>query len=140
VIATGAGASVGSAPAPAARTDAPAPAEKGYGMAGDGSATAAPAEAQVADAGPLQRRGADGRFFSPLVRSIASKEGVSQQELESIPGTGTEGRVTKKDILGYIEQRKATPQPAPQQPAPQQRQAPAQQPAPAAKPQAPAPE
>ena len=135
VIATGAGASVGTAPAPAVRTDAPTPAEKGYGMAGDGSATAAPAKAQVADAGPLQRRGADGRFFSPLVRSIASKEGVSQQELESIPGTGTEGRVTKKDILGYIEQRKAAPQPAPQQ-----RQAPAQQPAPAAKPQAPAPE
>ena len=95
---------------------------------------AAPAEAQVADTGPLQRRGSDGRFFSPLVRSIASQEGVSQQELESIAGTGTEGRVTKKDILGYIEQRKAAPK---QQPAPQQRSAPAQQPA--AKPQAPSP-
>lgn len=45
------------------------------------------------------------RFFSPLVRSIASKEGISGQELESIPGSGQDGRVTKKDILSYVENR-----------------------------------
>ncbi|MCB0463449.1 MAG: 2-oxo acid dehydrogenase subunit E2 [Flavobacteriaceae bacterium] len=45
------------------------------------------------------------RFYSPLVRNIASKEGVSQAELDAIPGTGSEGRVTKNDILAYVENR-----------------------------------
>lgn len=49
------------------------------------------------------------RFFSPLVRSIASKEGISGQELESIPGSGQDGRVTKKDILSYVENRGSQP-------------------------------
>ncbi len=44
-------------------------------------------------------------FYSPLVRSIAEKEGVSIAELESISGSGQDGRVTKKDILGYLETR-----------------------------------
>jgi 2-oxoglutarate dehydrogenase E2 component (dihydrolipoamide succinyltransferase) len=46
------------------------------------------------------------RFYSPLVRTIAQTEGISQFELDSIPGTGAEGRVTKKDILAFIEQKK----------------------------------
>src|ERR1700743_141270 len=41
------------------------------------------------------------RFYSPLVLTIAAGEGVSMSELENIPGTGNEGRVTKKDILQY---------------------------------------
>ena len=45
------------------------------------------------------------RFFSPLVRSIASKEGITGEELEAIPGSGQDGRVTKKDILSYVENR-----------------------------------
>ncbi|MEP7169934.1 MAG: dihydrolipoamide acetyltransferase family protein, partial [Bacteroidota bacterium] len=45
------------------------------------------------------------RFYSPLVRTIAAAEGVTVDELESIEGTGAEARVTKKDILGYIERR-----------------------------------
>ncbi|MCS6929301.1 MAG: 2-oxo acid dehydrogenase subunit E2 [Saprospiraceae bacterium] len=49
-----------------------------------------------------------GRFYSPLVRTIARQEGISQAELDRIPGTGLEGRVTKKDILAYVQQRKAT--------------------------------
>lgn len=53
-----------------------------------------------------QRIGSDGRFFSPLVRSIAKEEGVSQEELESIEGSGQGGRVSKKDILGYVEDKK----------------------------------
>lgn len=48
-----------------------------------------------------------GRFYSPLVLTIAAGEGVSMTELEKIPGTGNEGRVTKKDILQYVEARKA---------------------------------
>ena len=47
------------------------------------------------------------RFYSPLVKNIASAEGVSQSELDSITGTGKDGRVTKNDILGYIDTRKA---------------------------------
>ncbi len=48
-----------------------------------------------------------GRFYSPLVLNIAASEGVSMVELENIPGTGNEGRVTKKDILQYVSQRKS---------------------------------
>lgn len=47
------------------------------------------------------------RFWSPLVRNIAKQENISLQELESIPGTGQHNRVTKKDILQYLTQRKA---------------------------------
>lgn len=45
------------------------------------------------------------RVYSPVVRSIAQKEGISQEELEQIPGTGLGGRVTKEDILKHIEVR-----------------------------------
>lgn len=45
------------------------------------------------------------KFYSPLVRSIADKEGIAVAELDVIPGTGQEGRVTKKDILTYLENR-----------------------------------
>jgi len=45
-------------------------------------------------------------FYSPLVKSIAKTEGVGFVELENIAGTGKEGRVTKRDILQYIENRK----------------------------------
>lgn len=58
----------------------------------------------------------DDRFYSPLVMNIARTENISMEELSRIPGTGQEGRVTKKDILAYIENRhkeqeivKATP-------------------------------
>ncbi|MBK5209849.1 MAG: 2-oxo acid dehydrogenase subunit E2 [Flavobacteriaceae bacterium] len=44
-----------------------------------------------------------GKFFSPLVRNIATKENVSMEELEAIIGTGKDDRVTKNDILAYIE-------------------------------------
>lgn len=47
------------------------------------------------------------RFYSPLVMNIAKKENVSFDELESIEGTGQGGRVSKKDILKYIEDRKS---------------------------------
>uniref|UniRef100_A0A832DIZ3 Dihydrolipoamide acetyltransferase component of pyruvate dehydrogenase complex n=1 Tax=Ignavibacterium album TaxID=591197 RepID=A0A832DIZ3_9BACT len=47
------------------------------------------------------------RFYSPLVLSIAQKENISFDELNKISGSGIDGRVTKKDILSYIEQRKS---------------------------------
>jgi 2-oxoglutarate dehydrogenase E2 component (dihydrolipoamide succinyltransferase) len=49
------------------------------------------------------------RFYSPLVKNIAKQEGISQTELDAIPGTGKDDRVTKNDILAYLEQRSAKP-------------------------------
>lgn len=49
------------------------------------------------------------RFYSPLVRNIAKTEGISQTELATVAGTGANGRVTKKDILAYVETRGNTP-------------------------------
>ena len=69
----------------------------------------------------ITRTGSNGRFYSPLVRNIAREEGLSMQELESIPGSGSEGRVNKSDILGYLEnrgQQTAPAAPAPGKPAP----------------------
>lgn len=70
------------------------------------------------------------RFYSPLVLNIAQQEGISMAELEKIPGTGQDGRVSKKDILAYVAGgRKATAVPA--QPAVAPAPAPAAVPAPA---------
>ncbi|MFN5832057.1 MAG: dihydrolipoamide acetyltransferase family protein [Bacteroidota bacterium] len=49
------------------------------------------------------------RFYSPLVRSIAKEENISVSELDSIKGSGKEGRVTKEDVLKYISSRKSAP-------------------------------
>jgi 2-oxoglutarate dehydrogenase E2 component (dihydrolipoamide succinyltransferase) len=51
--------------------------------------------------------GSSNRFYSPLVLNIAASEGVSMAELEKLPGTGNEGRVTKKDILQYVGDKKS---------------------------------
>ncbi|WP_439881717.1 dihydrolipoamide acetyltransferase family protein [Pontibacter sp. MBLB2868] len=79
---------------------------------------------------------ASGRFYSPLVLNIAREEGISMQELEYVPGTGSEGRVSKKDIMAYLQSRgnapqqaAAAPQTAAQPQAQPQVQAPAAQPA-----------
>ncbi len=104
------------------------------------------APAQQAAPAAAAAAGDGGRFYSPLVLNIAGKEGINMAELEQIPGTGNEGRVTKKDILNYVANRKgggaapvsvpAAPQ-APQQSAPAA--APQQQAAAAPTPQAVAP-
>jgi 2-oxoglutarate dehydrogenase E2 component (dihydrolipoamide succinyltransferase) len=55
-------------------------------------------------AAPLAAKPAGGiRFYSPLVMKIAQEEGISMAELENIPGTGQDGRVSKKDILEYVK-------------------------------------
>lgn len=74
-------------------------------VAGDGSVLEPTPEAP----GEIKRKGDDGRFYSPLVRSIAEKEGLTMDELESISGSGREGRVTKADVLRYIEERAQRP-------------------------------
>jgi 2-oxoglutarate dehydrogenase E2 component (dihydrolipoamide succinyltransferase) len=59
--------------------------------------------------GSIPKNSDGGKFFSPLVRSIAETEGVTLAELEAIAGSGQEGRVTKKDILAYVENRGSAP-------------------------------
>ena len=56
---------------------------------------------------PTITNSADQKFFSPLVISIAQSEGISMQELQDITGTGNQGRVSKKDILAYIDAKKS---------------------------------
>jgi len=51
----------------------------------------------------------ENRFYSPLVKNIAAAEGISQQELDGIAGSGKDGRVSKNDILGFIENRSSQP-------------------------------
>ncbi|MDH5398831.1 MAG: 2-oxo acid dehydrogenase subunit E2 [Cyclobacteriaceae bacterium] len=50
------------------------------------------------------------RFYSPLVRNIAKKEGITLEELDRLPGTGKEGRVTKADIISYLKLRASSAQ------------------------------
>ena len=52
----------------------------------------------------------DTRFYSPLVKNIAASEGISQQELDHISGSGKDGRVTKKDILQFVGNRRLQPE------------------------------
>lgn len=51
----------------------------------------------------------DNRFYSPLVKSIATQEHISNEELDYIPGTGADGRLTKDDLLEYIQNRAGKP-------------------------------
>ncbi|MFC6997553.1 dihydrolipoamide acetyltransferase family protein [Rufibacter roseus] len=131
VISTGGDEGSSSTSAPAQASEAPsAPAAQPTTQP-----AAHPAEAPQASAQTTQRleQPASGRFYSPLVLNIAREEGISMQELEYIPGTGKEGRVSKKDILEYVANRQSGAQTAPAQPQPAvqpQAQAPAQPSAP----------
>jgi 2-oxoglutarate dehydrogenase E2 component (dihydrolipoamide succinyltransferase) len=83
--------------------------------------TEAPKEAAVAEevvekaieTTSLPKSSDSNKFFSPLVRSIAQEEGISMSELETVAGSGKEGRVTKKDILAYLSNRSSAPASAP---------------------------
>ncbi|MBP8034258.1 MAG: 2-oxo acid dehydrogenase subunit E2 [Bacteroidia bacterium] len=68
------------------------------------AATTTSAPATIAPAADVDFSGSD-KFYSPLVKSIAKEEGISLSELDSIKGTGQEGRVTKADILAYLPNR-----------------------------------
>ncbi len=94
-------------------------------------AVAAPAAPPRTDGQPRSGR----PFISPVVSKIAQEKGISMEELLTIPGTGTGGRVTRKDVEAYLARRTATPQPAPAEPKPAPQPTPqpvaAPQPAPA---------
>jgi 2-oxoglutarate dehydrogenase E2 component (dihydrolipoamide succinyltransferase) len=91
IISSDANASVAETP----KTAAPAQAS---------AATTTSAPATIAPAADVDFSGSD-KFYSPLVKSIAKEEGISLSELDSIKGTGQEGRVTKADILAYLPNR-----------------------------------
>ena len=77
-------------------SEAPAAATAGYSSNGHSNGISVPSES-------------NGKFYSPLVRNIAKEEGIGVEELANIPGSGKEGRVTKKDILSYIQTRGTEP-------------------------------
>ena len=54
---------------------------------------------------PITKTSDSGKFYSPLVRKIAETEGLSMEQLDMVPGTGKDGRVTKNDILSFIEDK-----------------------------------
>src|SRR5690606_31115427 len=60
---------------------------------------------------PASSTDGTGRFYSPLVKNIAAEEGISPEELERIPGTGNEGRITNQDILDYVAAKKTRENP-----------------------------
>ena len=61
--------------------------------------------ASVIKNSPITKTSNSGKFFSPLVRKIAETEGLSMEQLDMVPGTGKDGRVTKNDILSFIENK-----------------------------------
>lgn len=107
----------GDAPAPATEA-APAVAAEVTAAASNGAA------ANGTNGVAVLEKPAGDRFYSPLVMNIARQESIGMAELEMVPGTGRDGRVTKKDILGYVKNRpsevptaapavKSAPAPAP---------------------------
>ena len=66
---------------------------------------AAPQPAATAATPASSTTASSNRFYSPLVKSIAKKENISISELDTVPGSGAKGRVTKKDIIAYVASR-----------------------------------
>ena len=85
----------------------PTPAPEPEPVMAEGPAVQTPVFAPSSGNGkPATERIGTERFYSPLVKNIARQENIPLAELETVPGSGKEGRVTKKDILSYVEQRK----------------------------------
>lgn len=93
----------GSGEVKAAPSSAAAPVSAPSPVATAPASTPAP----IATAAPSSISSNANRFYSPLVKNIAQTEGISQNELDSIQGTGSEGRVTKKDILAFVDAKKS---------------------------------
>ncbi|WP_068597344.1 dihydrolipoamide acetyltransferase family protein [Vaginella massiliensis] len=84
-------------------------------------AVAAKIESEINSITPSETLSSEDRFYSPLVRSIAKEEGISQAELDQIPGSGLEGRLTKDDLKNYLQNRsksETVQTPTPQIPTP----------------------
>ena len=92
-----------SAPKSEAKAEEPAPAP-----AEEAQSVEEPTQ-EVSKTDPIttETESTEGKFYSPLVRSIAKEEGISLSELDSIEGSGAQGRVNKQDVLNYVERKKA---------------------------------
>jgi pyruvate dehydrogenase E2 component (dihydrolipoamide acetyltransferase) len=114
LIASASEAATPAEPAAPTPTTAPPPVEAvGFYGGEEPAPVAAPAPATPPRADGQSRSATGQPFISPVVSKIAREHGISHEELLTIPGTGTGGRVTRKDIEAYIAQRKAAPKPAP---------------------------
>ena len=105
----------GSGETEAATESAPAPAPAVEEVVAEIETQVAAAAQTVAPAAPNApiAKNSNGRFYSPLVRSMAKEEGIGQAELDQIKGSGKDGRVTKKDVLAYLEGGRNAPAAAP---------------------------
>lgn len=96
-------------PSPAVNEDTVPASSNGHSnhTGANGVSHAAPAQqpALVSESASASTAAASDRFYSPLVKNIAKTENISIAELDRIPGSGQAGRVTKQDILAYVENR-----------------------------------
>ncbi|MEY2937718.1 MAG: hypothetical protein RL062_307, partial [Bacteroidota bacterium] len=112
MINTEGGASASAPVASAAPVSAPAAVEAAIPVEAAVAAIEKQIEAAQPVSEPLNNDGGS-RFYSPLVLNIARAEGISMSQLESLPGTGKDGRVTKADILDFVANRGVAPTSAP---------------------------
>jgi 2-oxoglutarate dehydrogenase E2 component (dihydrolipoamide succinyltransferase) len=122
----------GAAPAKAAE---PAKAQKAEGASDNGHETAtatavaekpAPAAKSQPAQGDTPVPRSDGkRFFSPVVRAMASEHGISLEEISGLDGSGKDGRISKRDLEAYLQDRTSAPAPKAEAPAAKTQAAPA---------------
>ncbi|CAN5382967.1 dihydrolipoamide acetyltransferase family protein [soil metagenome] len=104
-----------SAKAEPAKATAPAPAVISAPSSNGKSEIQPSTSPVIASSEPISKTSSSGKFYSPLVRTIAKQEGVSMAELENISGSGANNRVTKNDLLEHIDKKNSgtSPSPAP---------------------------
>ncbi len=114
IIDTDASAAVTSSAAqPSTPTPAPAPEPEPAPAAAPAPAPAPEPVAAPAPAPAVEAASASDRFYSPLVKSIAKEESISMAELDTIQGTGAQGRVSREDLMNYIKSRQSVQAPTP---------------------------
>jgi 2-oxoglutarate dehydrogenase E2 component (dihydrolipoamide succinyltransferase) len=122
-IKTGAGESVATSPSTPAPT-VQEPSYTSHSIQEDNASKPQVSSASYSTANSSNESVSNGnKFYSPLVLNIAAQEGVSMVELENIRGTGNEGRVTKRDILQYVNERRSGKAPVNTGASPQSQQA-----------------
>ncbi len=94
-------------PTPSVKEATPSASPRPAQSNGNGS-VATPVVANVVEFTEIPKS-SDERFYSPLVKNIAKQEGIAVAELQTIPGSGLHGRVTKHDMLNYVENRTSAP-------------------------------
>ena len=96
------------APAPTPEAAPPAPQNGSQNGSAPSAPVAAATGSPASNGGPVPRM-SNGRFYSPLVRTVAEAEGVSVAELDALTGSGAGGRVTKNDLTAYLANRGSAP-------------------------------